>query len=161
MIWRVIMVGLAMSAPAVALEGAAAPSSTGNWIAPVGPGSTDAELEQIVRAAYQAAIDYAAINRNYFARDGVTAPLREAIAAGISAAGISGVDVAVKPSPSLAAARICLGRAGTELRFVVNVFGDGLSLAAVTATRGFAYDFDPREMNDVLVYRAENCKPAS
>src|SRR3569623_1185411 len=146
MILRLVMMGLAMSAPAMAQESMQTLPGSGSWIAPVGPGSTDGELEQLVRAGYQAAIDYAATNSNYFARDGVTAPLRDAIAAGISAAGISGVDVAVKPSSSLAAARICLGRAGTELRFVVNVFGDGLSLAAVTATRGFAYDFDLSEM---------------
>jgi hypothetical protein len=161
MLWRAVILATVMGvAPAVAQDvSASAPS--GNWIAPVEPATSDAELEQIVRAAYQAAIDYAATNKNYFARDGVTAPLRDAVAAGLAQAGFSDVAVTVDPAPTLAAARTCLGRAGTELRFVVNVFGDGLSLAAVTAARDFAYEFDPREMSDVLVHPAEACTPAN
>jgi hypothetical protein len=147
-------------APTVAQDfSESAPS--GNCIAPVEPATSDAELEQIVRAAYPAAIDYTATNKNYFARDGVTAPLRDAMAAGLAQAGFADVAVPVDPAPTLAAARSCLGRAGTELRFVVNVFGDGLSLAAVTAARDFAYEFDPREMSDVLVHPAEACTPAN
>jgi len=162
MIWRAVILTMLMGvAPAMAQDTSTSTSTapSSNWIAPLEPVTSDAQLEQIVRAAYQAAIDYAKTDKNYFARDGVTAPLRGAIAAGLAQAGFADVAVPVDPADNLATARTCLGRAGTELRFVVNVFGDGLSLAAVTAARDLAYDFDPREMSDVLVYPAEACKP--
>src|SRR6185437_8119612 len=68
------------SAPSSSLEPA---SSNG---APAPAGLSDADLELAVRAAYAAALDFAAAHDNYFARDGVVEPLRAAIAEALASA---------------------------------------------------------------------------
>ena len=120
------------------------------------PGPTDAELEQIVRVAYTAAADYARKNTNYFSRDGVVDPLRSAIEDELGRQGLTFVEVASKPAADLAAARACAVD-GTELRFAVNMFGDAISLAAVTSKRVFSYHYDPHEEATIVVKPSEAC----
>ena len=120
------------------------------------PGPTDAELEQVVRVAYTAAAALARNNLNYFARDGVTDPLRSAIEDELGRQGLTFVNVDETPAVDFDAARICAGEA-PELRFAVNLFGDGISLAAATRERVFSYRYEPREQAAIVVTPAEDC----
>jgi hypothetical protein len=140
----------------VALAGIAATPAFARW-ADWPPGPTDAELEQVVRVAYTAAADYARKNTNYFSRDGVVDPLRSAIEDELGRQGLTFVEVAGKPSADLAAATVCAAD-GTEVRFAVTVFGDSITLAAVTDERVFSYHYDPHENAAIAVAPAAACK---
>jgi len=120
-------------------------------------GLSDADLEAAMRAAYTAAAAYSSAHGNYFARDGVFAPLRDAVAAGLLGAGFSTLVVPAEPAAGLAAARACLAAPGTELRIALNASGDGLSLVAVTDARDYIYHYDPHEAPDINVTAAEAC----
>ena len=120
------------------------------------PGPTDAELEQIVRVAYTAAVAHARKDTNYFARDGVTGPLRSAIEDELGREGLTFVNVPEAPVADLKAARACTQQ-GTELRFAVNMFGDSISLAAVTDARVFSYHYDPHEDAAIVVAPSQAC----
>jgi hypothetical protein len=122
---------------------------------------SDAELEQVVRAAYTAASAHARANGNYFARDGAFEPLRDAVAAEVQKQDFLSVVVPEAPAENADAARTCLAAPGTELRIAVNPFGDGLSLVAVSSTRAFAYRYDPHESAEVAVVPAEDCLRAT
>ena len=137
------------SAPSSSLE----PASSN--AAPAPAGLSDADLELAVRAAYAAALDFAAAHDNYFARDGVVEPLRAAIAEALASAYPSVVvpDAAVDGD----AAKACLTAPGTTLRVASNVFGDGLWLTAVTDTRLFSYTYDPHKSAEVVVQAATAC----
>jgi hypothetical protein len=142
---------------ALVLASVAASPAYARW-ADWPPGPTDAELEQVVRVAYTAAADYARKNTNYFSRDGVVDPLRSAIEDELGRQGLTFVEVASKPSADLAAATVCAAD-GTELRFAVTIFGDSITLAAVTDERVFSYHYDPHEDAAIVVAPAAACKP--
>ena len=128
-----------------------------DWTAVESPGVSDAELEMLVRVAYSAATGFARAHGNYFARDGVFAPLRDKIATEITAAGVPDVTVPETAADSFDAARQCLAGHGTELRIATNIFGDGLSLVAVTSHRAFSYNYDPHEAAEIAVHPADDC----
>ncbi len=117
--------------------------------------TSDAALEQMVRAAYTGAVAFAAAHGNYFARDGVYPPLHDAVVAELSRQGFAGVAV-VGPTDA-AVTKACLAGMGAELRIGTNIFGDGISLVAVTSKRVFAYHYDPHEAADVVVTPAADC----
>lgn len=149
----------AMVALAAATPSAAAPTLADATVLAgpaIPPGLTDAQLELAVRAAYAGAAAFAAAHGNYFARDGVFAPLHDAVAADLKAAGL---EVAVPDTafPDLDAARTCLPARGAELRIATNTYGDGIVLAAVTDTRLFAYDYDPHKAADIRIVSGEPC----
>ncbi len=121
------------------------------------PGSTDAELEQVVRVAYTAAAAHARGNTNYFARDGVFDPLRSAVEDELGRQGLTFVNVVGEPAASLEMARLCAAE-GTELRIGVNLFGDGIDLAVATDERVFSYHYEPRENAAVVVAPAAPCE---
>ncbi len=108
-------------------------------------------MEQAVRAAYAAAAAYSSAHDNYFARDNVFTPLREAVAAALKTDELSAVVVPENPVVDLEAGRVCLSAVGTELRIAINPYGDGLSLIAVTDTRTFSYHYDPHEAAEIVV----------
>ena len=162
MIWRLLLVTLALAAaPAWAQEASSSSSSASEMSSvepPVVPaGMSDADLERVVRAAYTGASAYALAHGNYFARDGVLPPLREAVAAELAAEGFSAVALPEEPVADLEAARVCLAAPGTELRIGANIFGDGVTLVAVTDTRYFAYVYDPHAADDIKVTAAADC----
>jgi hypothetical protein len=142
-------------AASIALTALVAQPAFARW-ADWPPGPTDAELEQIVRVAYTAAVAYARKDTNYFARDGVTDPLRSAIEDELGRQSLTFVNVPEKPVADLEAAQICTVD-GTELRFAVNMFGDSISLAAVTDERVFSYHYDPHEDAAIVVAPARDC----
>ncbi len=119
-------------------------------------GLTDPELEMAVRAAYSAAAAFAASHKNYFARDGVVPPLHDAVAAAVAAA-YPAIVVPADPFADLDAAKVCLAAPGTELRLATNTYGDGVTLAAVTDRRVFAYDYNPHKAADIKVIAAADC----
>lgn len=135
--------------------GAAAPAISAPWVE-WPPGPSDSELEAIVRAAYTGALARARANSNYFARDDDFTDLRAAIAGEISRQGYSRVDIAASPSADLAEARSCTD-GGTALRIAVNMFGDGISLAAASNKRVFSYHYDPHEDPAVVVAPSSAC----
>ena len=120
------------------------------------PGLADGELEMAVRAAYTAASAFALAHGNYFARDGVFAPLHDAVAAATTAA-YPAVIVSADAAADLDAARVCLAAPGTELRIATNTYGDGITLVAVTDRRVFAYDYDPHQAAEIKVVAAADC----
>jgi hypothetical protein len=119
-------------------------------------GMSDAELEMAVRAAYTAAAAFASAHGNYFARDGGFGPLRDAIAAALAGA-YPAVVVPAGLVADLDAARVCLAAPGGELRVATNIYGDGITLVAVTDTRVFAYDYDPHQAADIRVIAGADC----
>ena len=141
------------SSPLVEPSASAEPSSS----APQPPqGLSDGELEMAVRAAYSGAAAFAAAHGNYFARDGVFAPLRDAVAAA-SASAYPSVVVPADIAADLDAAKVCLATPGTELRIASNTYGDGITLVAVTDRRVFAYDYDPHQAAEIRVVAAADC----
>jgi hypothetical protein len=141
------------SSPLVEPSASAEPSSS----APQPPqGLSDGELEMAVRAAYSGAAAFAAAHGNYFARDGVFAPLRDAVAAA-SASAYPSVVVPADIAADLDAAKVCLAAPGTELRIGSNTYGDGITLVAVTDRRVFAYDYDPHQAAEIKVVAAADC----
>lgn len=141
------------SSPLVEPSASAEPSSS----APQPPqGLSDGELEMAVRAAYSGAAAFAAAHGNYFARDGVFAPLRDAVAAA-SASAYPSVVVPADIAADLDAAKVCLAAPGTELRIASNTYGDGITLVAVTDRRVFAYDYDPHQAAEIKVVAAADC----
>jgi len=161
MIWRLLIVTLALAAaPAWAQDSASSSLSSSEASAsepPIAAGLSDAELERAVRAAYTGASAYALAHGNYFARDGVVPPLRAAVAAELAAEGFSAVAVPDQPAADVAAARVCLAAPGPELRIGANIFGDGVTLVAVTDVRYFAYVYDPHAADDIKVTAAADC----
>lgn len=132
-------------------------SSAPSSIVPEAPaGLSDAELEMAVRAAYSAAAAFASAHGNYFARDGVFAPLREAVAAALALA-YPAIVVPADPVADLDAAKVCRPAPGTELRIAANAYGDGITLVAITDRRAFAYDYDPHTAAEIKVFPAADC----
>jgi len=164
MIWRtlIVILGAAVAtAPAWAQDASSASASSSEAPSsepPLLPADLgDAELERAVRAAYTGAAAYALAHGNYFARDGVFPPLHEAVAAELAAEGFSTVAVPEQPAADLAAARVCLAAPATELRIAPNLFGDGVTLVAVSDARYFAYVYDPHAADDIKVTAAADC----
>ena len=122
------------------------------------PGPTDAELERVVRVAYAAAAAHARTDNNYFARDEVFTPLRDAVATGLAEQGLLEVIVTDSPTVDLEASLGCAVERGIELRISVTIFGDGISLAAVTDKRAFAYAYDPHQNAAIVVTPAGDCE---
>ena len=129
--------------------------ATADW-ADWPPGPSDSELESIVRAAYSAATAHARSNRNYFARDDAFEALHQAIEDELGRQGHEDVEVAETAAASLEAAQVCAPR-GVVLRIAVNVFGDGISLAAASPKRVFSYHYEPHESSSIVVAPAEAC----
>ena len=134
-----------------------APDVSSSVAPPPAAGPSDADLERAVRAAYTGASAFAAAHGNYFARDGVFPPLRDAIAAELVKQGLAAVTVPAIPADDPAAMKTCLTAPGAELRIAVTTYGDGISLVAVTDARDFAYDYDPHKAPDIVVTKAEDC----
>ncbi len=112
----------------------------------------------MVRVAYGAAATHARTNSNYFARDEVFAPLRNAVAAEMASAGFAEVLVPQSPAADLDASLACVVGGGTELRISITIFGDGVSLAAVSDKRAFAYAYDPHQNAAIVVTPAGDCE---
>jgi hypothetical protein len=146
---RIAVVSAALAAALLVAQPAAA--RWADW-----PVLSDAELEQIVRVAYTAAAAHARKNSNYFSRDDDTKSLRIAIEDELGRQGLTAATVAEKPSDDLAAASVCT-KEGTELRFAVTMFGDAITLAAVSAKRVFSYHYDPHEDAAIKVTPAADC----
>jgi hypothetical protein len=132
-----------------------APPAAADW-ADWPPGPSDSELEAIVRAAYTGATAHARQNRNYFARDDDYDTLRQAIEDELGRQGHEDVVVPEAPSADLDEARVCSPR-GVVLSYAVNVFGDGVSIAASSPKRVFSYHYEPHENPAVIVKPSEDC----
>jgi hypothetical protein len=141
----VIAIGLVLGAQP-------APGQWADWP----PGPRDSDLEAMVRSAYGAAATHARSNDNYFARDEDFGPLRQAIVAELVRDGHANVEVAAGPVADVDAVRTCTS-SGTALRFSVNMFGDGISLAATTPKRVFSYHYEPHESPAISVRAAGDC----
>lgn len=132
------------------------PSEPSSSAPDVPGGLDDAELEMAVRAAYTASAAFATAHGDYFARDGVFVPLHDAVAAAVAQA-YPAVVVPAEAAANLDAARLCLAAPGTELRIATNIYGDGITLVAVTDHRVFAYDYDPHRAAGIKVIPAADC----
>ena len=149
-----VLMVLLLPLPAVAQDMSS--SSSSSVAPPVVLSLSDPDLELAVRAAYNGAAAFAAAHGNYFARDGVFAPLRDAVAAA-SASAYPSVVVPADIAADLDAAKVCLAAPGTELRIASNTYGDGITLVAVTDRRVFAYDYDPHQAAEIKVVAAADC----
>lgn len=165
MVWRALIVTLVLGAAPVWAQDVSSSSSltSSSELSGSAPsssvepaGMTDADLELAVRAAYAAASAFAAAHGNYFGRDGVFPPLRDAVAAAL-APDFPSVVVPADPVADIEAGRVCLAAPGAELRIAPNAFGDGVTLIALTDTRYFAYAYDPHEADDIKITAATAC----
>jgi len=133
--WSILAALATMSLPAVGQE-AAHP--------------TDYRLELIVRGAYLAATGYAQTHGNYFAQDGEADGLVATITSRMA------VPVEMVTGTDLDALRKC-GVEGGGMRLIVNVFGDGIGLAAADADRVVIYVYEPRVSGSVVVTPPADC----
>src|SRR5690606_7366129 len=120
------------------------------------PGPTPSELEMIVRSAYTAAAAYARLNTNYFSRDDEFGPLHDAIAERLARDGHADVVVPSSPFADLQAASICTFET-VELRYILNAFGDGITLTATSDLRTLSYHYDPHEDAAIVIKPAQAC----
>jgi hypothetical protein len=158
LVWRsAIAITLLLAMPALAQDASASlqDMSSSSQAPPVLLSLSDTDLELAVRAAYNGAAAFAVAHGNYFARDGVFGPLRDAVSTEILEEGFSTIVVPSLPAADLAAARLCLAAPGTELRIVPSTYGDGLTLVAVTDARDFIYAYDPHLAADIKITAAE------
>jgi hypothetical protein len=117
------------------------------------PADSDTRLELIVRAAYGLAAAHARANGNYFAADGDTGALEQAIESRLSPLGIA-VEAAVVTDTALLA-RCVTGP--VTLRIAPNIFGDGLTLTAVSSRRAVTYRYEPRESAELIIEPPVGC----
>lgn len=111
---------------------------------------TDYRLELIVRGAYLVAAGHAQTHGNYFAQEGDTDELVAALSSRLT------VPVELVSGTDLDALRKC-GVEGGVVRMIVNVFGDGIGLAAADAGRVVIYVYEPRVSGSVVVTPPANC----
>ena len=149
-LWILLMLAVAM--PAVAQDSS---SSSSEAAPPASP--SDADLERAVRAAYSGAAAFASANGNYFTRDDVFGPLRDAVRTELLSENLGNVAVLEEPAADVAAARACLPAPGPELRIVPTMLGDGITLVAVSDSRDFVYSYDPHKDPGIAVTTAEPC----
>jgi hypothetical protein len=159
---KIGLLALLAFAPALALGQDSSSPSSSSAEPPAAPAMLDdAGLEQAVRAAYTGARNFALAHKNYFTRDGVFIPLREAVSLEIGIEGLGGsIVVAPEPAESIKAASACLPAPGAELRMVPTMFGDGIAIVAVSSTRLFAYSLEPRKAADVQITSGKPCGTA-
>lgn len=114
---------------------------------------SDTRLELIVRAAYGLAAAHARANGNYFALDGETAALQQTIEARLAPLDIA-VDMAIVTDTALL--RRCVAGPVT-LRIAPNIFGDGVTLTAVSSRRAVTYRYEPRESAELIIEPPADC----
>jgi hypothetical protein len=133
-----------------------ASSSLGAPWAEWSSGPTDADLEAVVRIAYVAATKRAKGNLNYFARDDDFDELRGVVETQLAREGWGEVDVPVDPAADATALKAC-SPAGIAVRLAVNMFGDGITVAAASPERVFSYHYDPHEDAAIVVAPSADC----
>ena len=76
-----------------------------------------------------------------------------------SAAGFATLTVPEATVGDVSTLNVCVVAPGTELRIASNRQGDGLTLAAVTEVRIFAYGYDQHKAAEVIVTPAGASAP--
>lgn len=124
--------------------------------------ATDRDLEMIVNAAYSAAYGRALKHGNKFnSSDFGYGDLRDAMRATLEKAGYGAAAVATDPSDGAAAAKACATDGKVDLRVAFNNDGVGVVIAAVSATRMAAYEYNPSTASDLAITHADDCRSAA
>lgn len=118
----------------------------------------DSELQNAVYAAYNAAYGIAVGNADYYFWDGADfGPTRDAISAALADQGLSRVTLGDAPVADAAAAKACAAPGTTELRIAFTEDRLGITVAAVSSDRVYAYEYDYAISPDLRVTEVRDC----
>lgn len=118
----------------------------------------DLELQNAVYAAYNAAYSLAVGSADYYFWDGSDfGPTRDAIVAALADQGLSRVTVGDAPVAGPAEARACAAPGTTELRIAFTPDRLGITVAAASSDRVYAYEYDYAISPDLRVTEARTC----
>lgn len=118
----------------------------------------DEDLQSAVYAAYQAVYDQALATPNYQFWDGSDfAPAREAVTAALAEAGFGRLGVAAAPAADPVAAMACAQPGETALRIAFTPDRLGITVAAASARRVYAYRYDFAISPDLQIIAPRDC----
>ncbi len=118
----------------------------------------DVQLQEAVYAAYTAAYGLALADPDYAFWDGRDfAPTHAAVAAALAEAGLNQVTFADAPAADPDAAKACADPGTTVVRIAFTVDQGGITIAAASDTRVYAYDYDYNISSDLRVTEPRVC----
>jgi hypothetical protein len=118
----------------------------------------DQQLRDAVYAAYAAAYGLALADPDYAFWDGTDfAPVLTAITGALASAGLAQITIAETPATDPGAAKACAEPGTTALRIAFTPDGAGITVAAVSDRRVYAYEYDYAVSADVRVTEPRDC----
>lgn len=119
---------------------------------------TDAQLQNAVYAAYEAAYALAVATPDYVFWDGSDySPTRDAVTQALANQNLAGIAVPLDPAADPAAAKACAPGGQTELRIAFTPDRTGITVAAVSDSRVYAYEYDYNVSADLRVVDPRPC----
>lgn len=119
---------------------------------------TDAQLQTAVYAAYDAAYALAVATADYTFWDGSDySPTRDAVTQALANDNLGGVTIALDPVADPAAAKACAPAGQTELRIAFTPDRTGITVAAASDSRVYAYEYDYSVSADLRVIDPRPC----
>ncbi|HEY9009925.1 MAG TPA: hypothetical protein VIN06_02805 [Devosia sp.] len=119
---------------------------------------TDAQLQSAVYAAYEAAYSLAVATADYTFWDGSDySPTREAVTQALANENLGGIAIPVDPAADPAAAKACAATGQTELRIAFTPDRTGITVAAVSDSRVYGYEYDYNISPDLRIVDPRPC----
>lgn len=119
---------------------------------------TDAQLQNAVYAAYDAAYALAVASPDYYFWDGSDySPTRDAVTQAVANQNLAGITIPLDPAADAPAAKACAAPGTTELRVAFTPDRTGITVAAVSDTRVYAYEYDYAVSPDLRVIEPRPC----
>lgn len=118
----------------------------------------DLQLQDAVYAAYNAAYALALADPDYFFWDGSDfAPVRTAVSNALADADLGAITVAQTPADGPDAAKACAEPGTTAVRLAFTPDRSGITVAAASDARVYAYQYDYSISPDLLVTDVRDC----
>jgi hypothetical protein len=118
----------------------------------------DLQLQDAVYAAYNAAYGLALADPDYAFWDGSDfAPARAAVTSALADANLGAITVAEAPADGPDAAKACAEPGITTVRLAFTPDRSGITVAAASDTRVYAYQYDYNISSDLLVTEVRDC----
>ena len=121
----------------------------------------DVDLQSAVYAAYDAAYTLALATPDYQFWNGTDfAPVRDAVLAALSAQGLNRITLISAPVADPATAMACAAPGSTELRIAFTPDTFAITVAAASAERVYAYQYDSAISPDLQIIEPRECATA-
>jgi len=159
----------AQAAPAESTEPVEEPTPSDEPTAPEEPAApepagfdpafpADKQLQDAVYAAYTAAYGIAMADANYAFWDGSDfGPTRTAVTTALADAGLGRITVPGTPVADATAAKACAEPGTTAIRVAFTPDGAGITVAAASDSRVYAYEYDYTISADLMVTEVRDC----